>query len=184
MKLIAGLGNPGKKYELTRHNFGFLVVDALATKYDGKFNFSKRFNGEICEIFINGEKIILLKPQTFMNNSGVSVREVVAFFDVSTDRVWVIYDDVDVDLGTIRVRTEGTSGGHKGLQSIIDNLGTKNISRFRMGIRSDFCDELSTEDVVLKRFRPEEIEKVEEAIKKAVSQIEYALDNGIEHLSV
>lgn len=184
MKLIVGLGNPGEKYELTRHNYGFLVLDALATKYDGKFNFSKRFKAEITEIFINGEKIILLKPQSFMNNSGEVVREIIGFFNISTDRIWVVYDDVDLELGTVRIRKQGSSGGHKGVQSIIDNVGTADIPRFRMGIKSKHCDELSTEDVVLQRFKPDEIEAVEIGIKKAVEAINKALEKGIENISV
>lgn len=183
MKLIVGLGNPGKKYEYTRHNFGFMVVDELANKYNGKFLTDKRFKGDICEVFIDGQKVYLLKPQTFMNLSGESVRAAVSYFDISTDRVWVVYDDIDVELGTVRVRSEGTSGGHKGLQSIIDHLGTKNISRFRMGIRSSHCDELSTEDIVLRTFCKDEEALVTESINKAVQLIEGALQNGIEHLS-
>lgn len=184
MKLLVGLGNPGKEYAYTRHNFGFLVVDALAKKYDAKFGLDKRFKAEVAEIFIGGQKILLAKPQTFMNNSGDSVREIVAYFDISTDRVWVIYDDIDLDLGTVRVRSEGTSAGHKGLQSIIDHLGTNQVTRFRLGIRSEFCDELSTEDVVLKRFAKSEEKTVEDTIEKTVTLIEKSLKDGIEHTSV
>lgn len=184
MKLIVGLGNPGKKYEYTRHNFGFLVVEELANKYNGKFYLDKRFKAEICEVFIDGEKIILAKPQTFMNESGEAVRTIISYFDITTDRVWVIYDDIDIDLGTVRVRNMGSSAGHRGMQSILDHLGTTHIARFKMGIKSANCDELSTEDVVLKNFCKDEDALVKEAIQKAISQIETALKSGIEHLSI
>ena len=94
MKLIVGLGNPGKEYDCTRHNFGFAVVDALSAKYKGKFSMQKKFNAEVAEVFIGGEKIFLLKPQTFMNKSGESVREVMSYYNITTDRVWVIHDEV------------------------------------------------------------------------------------------
>jgi PTH1 family peptidyl-tRNA hydrolase len=184
MILIVGLGNPGTKYEKTRHNFGFMVLDTLADKYNGCFNEDKRFHGEIAEIFVDGEKVILLKPTTFMNNSGDAVQAVVSYFDVSTDRIWVVNDDIDVDLGTIRIRKDGGSAGHKGLESIIAHLGTNKFIRFRMGIRSKEVDELSTEDVVLQRFAEDEETLVEEAIVKAVSEIEKGLKEGIDHLTV
>jgi PTH1 family peptidyl-tRNA hydrolase len=184
MKMIVGLGNPGKKYEGTRHNFGFMVVDELCERYGDSFKFSKRFQSELCEVFIDGEKVILVKPQTFMNNSGGAVREILAFFDFSTDRVWVIYDDIDLELGSVRVRTGGTSGGHRGLQSVLDHLGTNEIGRFRMGIKTDQVDELSTEDIVLKKFSRSELPLVKGAIEKATGQIEIALKKGLEDISI
>lgn len=183
MKLIVGLGNPGEKYSFTRHNFGFLAVDELAKKYDGTFSFDKRFNADICEIFVNGEKIILAKPQTFMNNSGEAVREILAYFDISNDRLWLVYDDIDLDLGKVRVRQEGSSGGHKGVQSAIDRVGTNNIARFRMGIKSNLCNELDTEDIVLQKFCVNEEALVKESIKKTLELIEKALSKGIENVS-
>ncbi len=184
MKLIVGLGNPGKEYDGTRHNFGFAVLDTLAAKYDGTFSLSKKFNAEICELFINGEKIILAKPQTYMNKSGESVREIVGYFNISNDRVWVIYDDIDLDIGSVRIRKNGSSGGHKGIQSIMDNIGTENFVRFRLGIKSKHCDFLSTEEVVLQRFCKEEEKPMKEAINKAVDEIEKAITEGVIHISV
>jgi len=108
MKLIVGLGNPGKEYDGTRHNFGFAVMDKLATKYEATFALNKKFKAEICEFFIDGEKIMLAKPQTFMNKSGESVREIIGYFNISNDRVWVIYDDIDLDLGSVRIRKNGS----------------------------------------------------------------------------
>jgi PTH1 family peptidyl-tRNA hydrolase len=184
MKLIVGLGNPGKEYDKTRHNLGFAVLDSLAAKHEATFSLNKKFNSETCELFIEGEKIILAKPQTFMNKSGESVREIIGYFNISNDRVWVIYDDIDLDIGSVRIRKNGSSGGHKGVQSVIDNVGTENFVRFRLGIKSEHCDFLSTEEVVLKRFCEEEEKPMQEAIDKAVEEIEKALDEGIVHISV
>lgn len=184
MKLIVGLGNPGKEYDGTRHNFGFAVMDKLAQKYDGNFTVNKKFHADICELFVNGEKIILVKPQTFMNKSGESVREVIGYFNISNDRIWVVFDDIDLEIGSVRIRKSGGSGGHKGVQSIIDNIGTENFVRFRLGIKSEQCDYLSTEEVVLQHFCKEEEKPMLEAIDKCVAEIEKAITEGIEHVSV
>ncbi len=184
MKLIIGLGNPGTEYDCTRHNFGFTVIDKLAQKYDAKFNMNKKFKAEMAETFIDGEKIILVKPQTFMNKSGISVQEVMSYYNITTDRVWVIYDDIDLELGSVRVRTTGSSAGHKGVQSIIDNIGTQEFPRFRLGIKDDHCDYLSTEDIVLQKFGKDEEKLVKLGTDKAVTEIEKALAEGIEHVSV
>lgn len=184
MKLIVGLGNPGKEYDGTRHNFGFSVLDKLAVKHDGTFALNKKFHAEICELFLDGEKLILAKPQTFMNKSGEAVREIVSFYNISNDRIWIIYDDIDLDLGSIRIRKNGSSAGHKGVQSIIDNIGTEDFVRFRLGIKSKECDFLSTEEVVLQRFSKEEEPLVAEATKKALDEIEKALKEEVVHVSV
>lgn len=184
MKLIVGLGNPGKEYVGTRHNFGFAVLDALAKGHEGTFSYSKKFDADICKLFIDGEKVILAKPQTFMNKSGESARKLVAYYNTSNDRLWVVYDDIDLDLGSVRVRKSGSAGGHKGIQSIIDNIGTENIVRFRLGIKSTECDFLSTEEVVLQRFSKDEQALVQEGIEKAVAEIEKAIKEEVVHTSV
>ena len=184
MKLIVGLGNPGREYVGTRHNLGFSVLDAIAAKYQEKFVVNKKFNAEICEFFIAGEKVILAKPQTFMNKSGESIRELVAYYNISNDRVWVIYDDIDLEIGSVRIRKNGGSAGHKGIQSVIDCIGTDNFVRFRLGIKSEHCDYLSTEEVVLQRFCKEEEVDINKATDKAISEIEKAITEGIVHISV
>lgn len=184
MRLIVGLGNPGKEYVNTRHNFGFAVLDALANKYGGDFTFNKKFKAEMCELFIDGEKLILAKPQTFMNKSGEAVREIIGYFNISNDRVWVVYDDIDIEIGSIRIRKDGSAGGHKGVQSVIDNMGTENFVRFRMGIKSEHCDFLSTEEVVLQRFCKEEEKPAQDAVDKCVAEIEKAITDGVVHISV
>jgi len=184
MKLIVGLGNPGKEYNCTRHNLGFEAIDALASKYGVTFAANKKFNADTAETFINGEKIILAKPVTFMNKSGLSVQAIMAYFNITTDRIWVIHDDIDLELGTVRVRATGSSAGHRGIQSIMDNIGTQEFPRFRMGIKSAHCDYLSTEEVVLQPFAKDEEKLVQSSITKVVTEIEKALKEGIEHVSV
>jgi peptidyl-tRNA hydrolase, PTH1 family len=184
MKLIVGLGNPGKEYNCTRHNLGFEAIDALASKYGVTFAANKKFNADTAETFINGEKIILAKPVTFMNKSGLSVQAIMAYFNITTDRIWVIHDDIDLELGTVRVRATGSSAGHKGIQSIMDNIGTQEFPRFRMGIKSAHCDYLSTEEVVLQPFAKDEEKLMQSSITKVVTEIEKALKEGIEHVSV
>jgi len=184
MKLIVGLGNPGKEYIGTRHNFGFAVVDNLADKYDGDFKLEKKFKAEICEIIVSGEKIKLLKPQTFMNLSGEAVQAVINYFDINNEHLWVAYDDIDLDLGVVRVRQGGSSAGHKGIKSIIESIGMDDFGRFRMGIKTKECDNIPTEAFVLQRFAKDEDIIVKEAVIKTVAEIEKALAEGIEHTSV
>ena len=135
MKLIVGLGNPGETYKMTRHNIGFIYIDEyLKDKGIGRRDYKKKFKGEIVEINNNGEKTIFLKPLTFMNLSGESIREAVKFYklDPKTD-LFVIYDDMDLELGRMKLKTDGRSGGHNGIKSIISNLGTEFI-RIKCGI--------------------------------------------------
>ncbi len=136
MRLIIGLGNPGKKYESTRHNAGRMVADLLVKKLNLKFKKHTRTETEIA----SGKEIIIAKPLTFMNNSGRAVAKVARYFGIPTEAIVVIYDDIDLPFGTIRSRTTGSSGGHNGMQSVIDNLKTNSIARIRIGVgrpRSD-----------------------------------------------
>jgi PTH1 family peptidyl-tRNA hydrolase len=184
MILIVGLGNPGSKFKGSRHNLGFAAIDELAKKYGKKFLADKKFDAEVCDLTIGDKKIILAKPQTFMNKSGISVRKIVSYYDISTDCIWVIYDDIDLDIGNVRIRKFGSSGGHKGVQSIIDDIGTEDFVRFRLGIKSEYCDYLSTEEIVLQKFRKEEADIIHEAIDNAVIEIEKAITEGVMHVSV
>ncbi|MEI6266649.1 MAG: aminoacyl-tRNA hydrolase [bacterium] len=184
MKLIVGLGNPGKEYIGTRHNFGFATVDNLADKYDGDFKLEKKFKAEICEIIVSGEKIKLLKPQTFMNLSGEAIQSVMSYFNINTEHLWVAYDDIDLELGVVRVRQGGSSAGHKGVKSIIECIGTDEFARFRMGIKTKECDNIPTEAFVLQKFTKDEEALAQEVVTKTVSEIEKALAEGIEHISI
>jgi len=183
MKLIVGLGNPGKKFGKTRHNLGFRVIDDFAKQNKfPDFNFSKKFKAEISQKFIYSEKIILAKPQTFMNNSGQSVKILVSNFYFLTSNIWVVHDDFDLPLGTLRIVRNRGAAGHKGVQSIIDKLGTKNFVRFRIGIRPKQTKnrEQKTEKFVLQKFNKEEEKIVKKVIEKLVEAIEFAIREEVE----
>jgi PTH1 family peptidyl-tRNA hydrolase len=181
MKIIVGLGNPGQKYQKTRHNVGFLAVNHLQLTH-GFLNWklNKKFNAEIAEGEIDNEKIILVKPQTFMNASGTAVLKLVTHYKLSTENLYIIYDDIDLPLGKIRIRKKGSAGGHKGVQSIIDTLKTENFIRFRIGIRPLSQTKINTQKFVLQKFSKEESKIIGEAIKKINLAIKTALTSGIE----
>lgn len=133
MFLIIGLGNPGKEYEDTRHNIGFKVIDNIAKEYNIEIN-RQKFKGIYGEGFIDGEKVMLLKPTTFMNLSGESVREVVDFYNLDNDDILVIYDDISLEVGTLRIREKGSAGGHNGIKSIIAHISSDVFSRIKVGV--------------------------------------------------
>lgn len=170
MFLIVGLGNPGSQYENTRHNIGFKVIDNIAKEYNIEIN-RQKFKGVYGEGFINGEKVILLKPTTYMNLSGESVREVVDFYKLACDDIVVIYDDISLDVGRIRLREKGSAGGHNGIKSIISHLGTDVFPRIKVGVGQPNVDLVN---YVLGKFTDEEMEVLSESIDastKAVSEI-------------
>lgn len=181
MNLIVGLGNPGKEYINTRHNVGFMVVDKFCP---GCWKYSKKFKAEICHTSVEGQTIYLVKPQTFMNRSGESIRELIAFLDVPLDRLWVVHDDLDLEIGTIRVRKGGSSGGHNGVQSLINDLGSQEFPRFRLGIKTQRAESVPAERFVLEKFGVDEQAVLEEAIEKTASEIKKALKEGIDNISV
>lgn len=166
MIIIAGLGNPGKDYEGTRHNAGFMTIDALASKY-GIDVCEKKHKAIIGKGAIEGHKVILAKPQTFMNNSGESLRELVDYYkpDIETE-VIVIYDDITLDVGGIRVRKKGSAGGHNGMKSIIAHLGTTDFQRVRVGI-GEKPPRMDLADWVLGHFHKEDMEPLKDAIDEA-----------------
>jgi PTH1 family peptidyl-tRNA hydrolase len=133
VKIIVGLGNPGREYAATRHNLGFMVVDELARRY-GAGERRNRFHSDLVEVFDANEKIVLLKPRTYMNLSGSAVREAVSWYKTSLDELLVVVDDIDLPFGSMRVRSRGGSGGHNGLKSIIAELGVDAFPRLRIGI--------------------------------------------------
>lgn len=133
MKLIIGLGNPGKKYQATRHNIGFITLDEIAYRENIKFN-KTECEAHTAEFFHKGEKIKLVKPQTFMNDSGRSIGPLMRYYNVSIEDIVVIYDDLDLPVGRIRLRQKGSAGGHNGIKSLIAHLGTKDFNRIRIGI--------------------------------------------------
>lgn len=155
MKLIVGLGNPGKEYEKTRHNVGFMSIDAIASHYKVELNKNK-FSGLYGEFSLNGEKIILLKPLKYMNLSGEVIRDFVNYFKINIDDILIIHDDLDTDVGSIRLRYKGSSGGHNGLKNIELHLNTKEYKRVKLGISKN--KNYDTRDYVLGKFSREEMD--------------------------
>ena len=164
MKLIVGLGNPGKQYKDTRHNVGFMFVDRIAEICKLKFTLDKALKCEIVQTNINGEKIIFIKPMTYMNLSGESVYLVKKYYKVDLEDILVIYDDLDLETGKIRIRPSGSSGGHKGIQNIITNLGTNEVKRVRIGINKVSSDK--TIDYVIGNFSKQDREIINISIEK------------------
>jgi PTH1 family peptidyl-tRNA hydrolase len=185
MKLIVGLGNPGDKYSKTRHNVGFILIDALAFKYQAEFKYEKKFNAEIAELKnpdLSDETIILAKPHTFMNNSGEAVQKIAHFYKIPVEETWLIYDDLDLPLGTLKIRRNGGPGTHNGVKSVAEHFG-KDFPRFRIGIESRGTSASTFQDTasfVLSEFFGSEKEQVVEALDKGIKSIETALKQGIE----
>lgn len=161
MFLIVGLGNPEEKYDNTRHNIGFEAIDYIAKKYNIDIN-RKKFKGEYGEGFIENEKVILMKPTTYMNLSGECVREVIDFYKLTNEDILVIYDDISLDLGKIRIRRKGSAGGHNGIKSIIAHVGSDEFSRIKIGIGQPKGDLVN---YVLGKFSKEEKEVLEEVLE-------------------
>jgi len=182
MILVVGLGNPGRKFKKTRHNVGFWVIDELRKNSDlSPFKMSKKFNSLFSEGFLKKKKVLLLKPQTFMNNSGKAVKMLYTKYKTSNTNLWVIHDDIDIPLGKIKIVKNRGAAGHKGVQSIIDELNTKNFVRFRIGIKpaSNQLSSKSLEKFVLEKFTKEEEKIIKEVIKKTIEAIEFAITKGI-----
>lgn len=177
-KLIVGLGNPEPKYDQTRHNIGFAVVDAVAIAWGCSWQNHKRFQGWFSEGSRGGQKRYLLKPKTYMNLSGQSVRAVLDWYKLEPEAVLVVYDDMDLPLGKLRLRLSGSAGGHNGMKSLISHLGTQHFPRLRLGIgKSDGTKD--TVSHVLGRFTPTETPIVEKSLQLATEAIEYSLREGI-----
>ena len=175
MFVIAGLGNPGKKYEKTRHNMGFRVIDAIAEKNDIKVNKIKH-KALVGDGRIAGQRVLLVKPQTFMNLSGDSLRQVMDYYDVPEEKLIVIYDDFDTDLGAIRIRKKGSAGSHNGMKSVIERLGTQDFPRIRIGIGG--TGDRDWVGFVIGGMSKEEEKLVSEAVEKAAQAVEVMISDG------
>jgi PTH1 family peptidyl-tRNA hydrolase len=169
MKMIVGLGNIGKEYDRTRHNTGFMVIDALAEKHDVT-NFKIQNDAMIADFRVNGEKVLLVKPTTYMNDSGRAVRPLMDYFDVDLEDMIVVYDDMDMPVGKIRLRQKGSAGGHNGIKSIIAHVGTQAFNRVRVGI--DHPDKESVVDYVLGKFRKEQETDFEIGVQNTIKALE------------
>lgn len=169
IKLIIGLGNPGDKYVETRHNVGFMAVDALA-KAKGISSFQKKFNGEYATYVCDQEKVYLLKPQTYMNLSGECIRPFMDYFKIQKDEILVLYDDLDTPLGRLRLRETGSSGGHNGIKSVILHIGNQDFCRIRIGIGRPTVGTIV--DYVLSPFDLKEKADVGQVIDRCVQAIE------------
>ncbi len=185
MTLIIGLGNPGKKFDKTRHNLGFTIIDEFAKENDFlEFKFSKKFNAEISKKFWDSDEVILAKPQTYMNESGRTVKKIMSNVKCQMSNVWVVHDDLDLEIGKIKIVKNRGPAGHNGIKSIIENLGTKDFVRFRIGIRPIVSSyehyKLIEKKFVLKKFTRDEKKILKQTLQKIVKAIETSLRQGIE----
>ena len=178
MYIIAGLGNPTREYEKTRHNVGFDTIDVLADKLNTSVD-EKKFKGLYGRGIIAGEKVILLKPQTFMNLSGESVREAADFYKVDPEHIIVIYDDISLDVGQLRIRKKGSAGGHNGVKNIIAHLGTQEFPRIKVGIGNK-PEGWDLADYVLSKYTKAEQEALEEASEGVIGAVKLMLADDIE----
>ena len=172
MFVIVGLGNPGKKYEKTRHNMGFLAIDKLAEKHDIKVN-------KLKHKALIGQKALLVKPQTYMNLSGESVREIVSYYDIDLEDLIVIYDDFDLEIGTIRIRKKGSAGSHNGMKSIIGQIQSKDFPRIRIGIGKSGGG-AEWKDFVLGKTSKQDEKLIEDAVDRAADAVGCILEKGID----
>ena len=178
MRLVVGLGNPGSRYEGSRHNAGFKLVEALSRKFGGEFK-KRQFYSLLCPIEIAGEEVVLAKPLTYMNRSGYAVRALVDWYGLVTGDFIVVYDDMDLELGRIRLRPKGGSGGHNGVKSIIDLLGTEEFPRLRIGIGRPEPS-MDPAEYVLSVFTREEFEEFYKAIGVACDAIQTWVEEGLD----
>lgn len=177
MKLIAGLGNPGPRYEGTRHNVGFSVADELARRWGVGGAYDKDFEAVCGEAAVGGERVLVLKPQTLMNLSGRSVQAAVRFYKIALEDTLVVYDDLDLPVGQLRIRASGSAGGHRGLEDILGRCGSQDVPRIRIGIGK--VHRSATVEHVLGRFAPDEREPVTEAISTAADAAVCWVGQGI-----
>ena len=177
MKLIAGLGNPGKEYEKTRHNSGFLAMDYLCRNLGTDIT-TEKWDALIAKTVIHGESVILMKPLTYMNESGKAVAQAVHFYHIDPSDILILHDDMDLPAGSVRIRKNGSSGGHNGIKSIISNLVTDAFPRFRLGIGHPVHEQQAVISHVLQRFAGDDKQVIEEAVKKMADALELWLKEG------
>jgi PTH1 family peptidyl-tRNA hydrolase len=176
LKVVVGLGNPGGRYQGTRHNVGYAVVDGLAASSSAG-RFQSRFQAQVCDLMEGSQKVLLVKPETFMNLSGQCVRQIMDYYQVPLTELLVVCDDINLPLGKLRARARGTHGGHNGLRDIQNHVGTTDYARLRIGVGSPDEDAV---DHVLGRFRPAERAVIEDTISLAVQAVSVWVAHGID----
>ncbi len=181
MKILVGLGNPGSKYEFTRHNIGFRIVDNLARDIKTEFKKVKSYYSLISRGMINNHKVMLVKPQTFMNLSGRAVSKLISYYKIPIQDLLIVYDDLNLESGQIRIRKKGSAGGHKGIESIIQYLHSEDIPRLRIGIGNPSVNfNFDSASYVLSDFNDSEEDKIKEAIKLSIEAIKTIIEDGFE----
>ncbi|MCA9641727.1 MAG: aminoacyl-tRNA hydrolase [Polyangiaceae bacterium] len=180
MILVAGLGNPGDRYELTRHNIGFLVVDALAARSATTAIWRSHSDGDLAQVDVAGSRLLLLKPQTFMNHSGRSIRGVASYFKLEVEQVLVVHDELDLPFGRLRMKLGGGDAGHRGVRSTAAEMGSKDFARLRVGIgRPPVIFEGTVADYVLQAFALPEREELPSVLDRAVQAVTLVAERGL-----
>ena len=169
--IIAGLGNPGKEYEMTRHNAGFLTLDILANR-EGFTTDRIKYKSVCADVMINGHRCLVMRPQTYMNNSGEAIKEAASFYKIPPERCIVIFDDIDISLGALRVKRKGSAGTHNGIKSIIYHLNSDNFPRIKIGVGAKPHPDYDLKDYVLSSFSKQEQETLKKTMEKACDAIE------------
>ncbi len=177
--LVVGLGNPDDKYKNTRHNVGFMATDLFMSENGGNFNKNK-MQGIFGECKIGNSRILVLKPQTYMNNSGVSLSQVAAFYKIPLDRIIVIFDDISLDVGKIRIRRNGSHGGHNGMKSIVEYMKSSDITRIKIGVGNKPHPDYDLADWVLSNFPKYQTENLQKALENAVKALKEIITKGID----
>lgn len=177
--LIVGLGNPGERYEMTRHNAGFLALDLFAVKENLSIK-KLKYHSLVCDAVINGKRCLIMKPQTFMNNSGEAVGEAARFYKIPPERVIVISDDISLDAGKIRIKRKGSAGGHNGLKSIIAHLGSENFVRIKVGVGKKPSADYELVDWVLGKFPKDVQPNLKSALENAADALPYIVNDEID----
>lgn len=177
--LLVGLGNPGIEYENTRHNIGFRAMDAFCEKHDVKCD-KMKYKSYIGEYRTDTHRVLLMKPQTYMNNSGQALGEVCKFYKIPTNKVLVMFDDISLEPGIIRIRRKGSAGGHNGLKDIIEILGSDDFMRIKIGVGAKPNPDYDLKDWVLGKFPPDAKEQIEKALKNVVKAVDEIIGKGID----
>lgn len=177
--IIAGLGNPGKEYELSRHNAGFLCLDILSNR-EHFLTDRIKFKALTADVVINGHRCLVMRPQTYMNNSGEAVREAASFYKIPPERCIIIFDDIDLPFGAVRIRRKGSAGTHNGVKSVVYHLGSDNFPRIKIGVGNKPDPDSDLKDYVLGTFSKSEQESLKKSMEKACDAIELILEGDID----